>query len=396
VSRRVRLPRPDGSLELRELGDPTDHPRPSTPLRSRRVLAAAHVVADPLADNSGAAGAAVDWDATLAYRRHLWSYGLGVADAMDTAQRGMGLDWCTTRELIRRSCAEAAAEGGTVACGALTDQLPVGGRVSLETIIGAYEEQLAEIERAGGQAVLMASRHLAAVATGPDDYHRIYGHLLEQVDRPVIVHWLGAVFDPALEGYWGGVDLDAATETFLEIVTDHAERIDGVKISLLDKAREIDLRRRLPEGVRLYTGDDYDYPETIGGDEQGHSDALLGAFDMIAPAASAAVRALDEGDRDRFEAVLAPTVPLSRHVFGPPTYYYKTGVVFQAYLAGHQDHFRMIRGLESARSALHLAEQVRLADAAGLLPDPELAATRAARVMALSGIEPPGGTSLGS
>lgn len=396
MSRRVRLPRADGSIELRELGDPTDHPRSPARLQSRRILAAAHVVADPLADNSGAAGAAVDWDATLAYRRHLWSYGLGVADAMDTAQRGMGLDWPTTRELIRRSCAEAASVGGTVACGALTDQLPMDERASLKTIIGAYEEQLAEIEQAGGQAVLMASRHLAAVATGPDDYHRIYGHLLGQVDRPTIVHWLGAVFDPALEGYWGSDDLDAATEVFLEIISDHADRIDGVKISLLDKGREIELRRRLPEGVRLYTGDDYDYPETIGGDEQGHSDALLGAFDMIAPAASAAVRALDQGDRDRFEAVLAPTVPLSRHVFGPPTYYYKSGVVFQAFLAGHQDHFRMIQGLESARSVVHLAEQVRLADAAGLFPDPELAATRAARVMAVAGIDPPDGSWLGS
>lgn len=385
---KVRLPRPDGSLEIHELGDPVVHDRPSEQLRARKIFAAAHVVADPFADNSGASGATVDWEATLHYRRHLWSWGLSVADAMDTAQRGMGLDWETTRELIRRSCAEAVAEGGSIACGALTDQLPAGEPATLDAIVAAYEEQFETVESAGGQLVMMASRQLAAAATGPEDYESVYGRLLRQAGRPVIVHWLGAVFDPALEGYWGSSDLDEATTTFLRIVEENAEHVDGVKISLLDKAREVDLRRRLPAGLRLYTGDDYDYPETILGDEHGHSDALLGAFDMLAPAASAAVQALDDGDVARYHEVLEPTVPLSRHVFGPPTYFYKAGVVFQAYLNGHQDHFRMVNGLESARSAVHLGQQLVLADRAGALVDPELAAERCARVMAVAGVEP--------
>jgi hypothetical protein len=384
----VRIPLQDGSLATYELGRPKEFPRPRSPLTSRRAFAAAHVVADPLADTNPVSVAQLDWDATLAFRRHLWSYGLAVAEAMDTAQRGMGLDWAVVRELISRSLAEAAAEGGDIACGAGTDQLPPQQPATLERIVGAYEEQVALVEGEGGQAVVMASRHLAAAARGPDDYHHVYGRLLSQVKRPVIIHWLGEMFDPALIGYWGSSDLDEATVVFLDILKENAPKVDGVKISLLDKAREIDVRRRLPAGLRLYTGDDFDYPETILGDEEGFSHAFLGAFDLIAPVASAALQALDAGEATTFQDILAPTVPLSRHVFSTPTFYYKTGVVFMAYLNGHQSHFRMVGGLESARSVVHLARQFVLADKAGLLLDPELAVNRLAAVLALAGIEP--------
>ena len=382
----LRLPVASGEVRGYQLGSPGEFPRPTEPITSRRAFAAAHVVADPLADNSPGSGARLDWDATLAFRRHLWSYGLAVAEAMDTAQRGMGLEWSVVRQLITRSLAEAAAVGGDIACGAGTDQLPTAG-ASLDEIVGAYEEQVGLIEGEGGQAVVMASRQLAAVARSADDFHEVYRRVLSQVSRPVIIHWLGEMFDPALAGYWGGTDLDTATDHFLDILRENAEQIDGVKISLLDKAREVDLRRRLPVGLRLYTGDDFDYPEMILGDGDAHSHAFLGAFDLIAPAASAALQALDQGDAGRFEEILAPTVALSRHVFSAPTYYYKTGVVFMAYLNGHQNHFRMVNGLESARPLLHLAHQFVLADQAGLLDDPELAASRMAAVLALAGIE---------
>ena len=337
----LRLPVASGEVRGYQLGSPGEFPRPTEPITSRRAFAAAHVVADPLADNSPGSGARLDWDATLAFRRHLWSYGLAVAEAMDTAQRGMGLEWSVVRQLITRSLAEAAAVGGDIACGAGTDQLPTAG-ASLDEIVGAYEEQVGLIEGEGGQAVVMASRQLAAVARSADDFHEVYRRVLSQVSRPVIIHWLGEMFDPALAGYWGGTDLDTATDHFLDILRENAEQIDGVKISLLDKAREVDLRRRLPVGLRLYTGDDFDYPEMILGDGDAHSHAFLGAFDLIAPAASAALQALDQGDAGRFEEILAPTVALSRHVFSAPTYYYKTGVVFMAYLNGHQNHFRMV------------------------------------------------------
>ena len=383
----IRLPMRDGNVRVHRLGEPATFPRSSAPIESRRAFAAAHVVADPLAENGPADPATVDWDATLAFRQHLWSYGLSVAEAMDTAQRGMGLDWDATQELIRRSLAEARAVGGDIACGAGTDQLPADRFATLDEILAAYEEQVGLIEGEGGQAVVMASRALAAVAEGPDDYHEGYSRLLSQVSRPVIIHWLGDMFDPALAGYWGSQDLDAATDNFLAILVDCAEHVDGVKISLLDKDREIDLRRRLPDGMRLYTGDDYDYPETILGDGERHSHAFLGAFDLIAPAAAAALRALDDGHEEQFTKILEATVPLSRHVFAPPTFYYKTGVVFQAYLNGHQDHFRMVGGLEAGRSVVHLSEQFVLADRAGLLVDPERAAERMARVLAVAGVE---------
>lgn len=355
------------------------------PPRSRVVYSAAHVVADPL--GTAADGpAAVDWDTTLAFRRHLWAHGLGVAEAMDTAQRGMGLDWAGAAELIRRSSAEARSVGGRIACGVGTDQL-TGPATTLDEVTAAYEEQLAVVEAAGSQAVLMASRALAAVAKGPDDYLEVYGHLLRQSSDPVILHWLGPMFDPALEGYWGSDDLDAATETFLDVIAAHPDKVDGVKISLLDADREVALRRRLPGAVRCYTGDDFHYPELIEGDEHGFSHALLGIFDPIAPVAAAAVSTLDTGDSAGFRGLLDPTVELSRHLFRAPTRFYKTGVVLLAWLAGHQSHFTMVGGLQSARSLPHLARAYELADRVGLFPDPALAEARMRKLLAVYGAD---------
>ncbi len=385
-SRTVTIPNNDGSLSSHTLGEPAHFERPAAPLLSRRPFAAAHVVADPLAENTPDSGANVDWDATLEFRRHLWSWGLPVAEAMDTAQRGMGLDWDSTRELITRSVTEAKTVGGEIACGANTDQLPEGP-ATLDRIVDAYHEQIDLIEGLGGQAVVMASRHLAALAKGPDDYHEAYSRILSGVSSRAIVHWLGDMFDPALAGYWGGADLDAASDSFISVVTENAAKIDGVKLSLLDMDREIELRGRLPEDVRMYTGDDFNYPTTIRGDGERHSDAFLGAFDLIAPAASAAIQALDAGEDEQFDKILEPTLELSRHVFAYPTWYYKTGVVFMAYLCGHQNHFRMVNGLETGRSVTHLSRQLVLADEAGLLPDPDLAAHRMRLVLEVAGVD---------
>src|SRR5215470_8201863 len=381
------LPRSDRSLQPYTPGRAAAFPPADGPIKSRIGYAAVHVVADPLADNNPTLDVAIDWDATLAYRRYVWSLGLAVAEAMDTAQRGMGLGWDSAKELIRRSVAEArTVPGALLASGAGTDHLEPGPGVTLADVESAYEEQCGFIEGVGGRIILMASRALAACARGPEDYAKVYGRILSQVREPVIIHWLGDMFDPALAGYWGSADIDRATETCLGILHEHAAKVDGLKISLLDQQREIAMRRRLPKGVRMYTGDDFDYPTTIRGDAEGVSDALLGIFDVIAPAAAAALRALDAGDVARYEAVLAPTLPLSRHVFKAPTRFYKTGVVFAAYLNGHQSHFRLVGGLESARSVVHLAELFVLADRAGILRDPELAADRMRRVLALAGI----------
>jgi len=359
---------------------------PADPPRRRVAYAAAHVVADPLSDVDPSTEAALDWDATLAYRRHLWDLGLSVAEAMDTAQRGMGLGWETTKELIRRSVAEARSLDAGIACGAGTDHLELSSVATLEDVRSAYEEQCDFIEGEGGRVILMASRALAALAKSPEDYTEVYGAVLSQVSEPVILHWLGEMFDPALAGYWGERELDAAMEACLAIVSEHAPKVDGIKVSLLDKDREVEMRRRLPEGVKMYTGDDFNYPELICGDDEGFSHALLGIFDAIAPAASAALQALDAEDTDRYQEVLTPTVPLSRHIFKAPTRFYKTGVVFLAYLNGHQKHFRMVGGLESARSVVHLSELFVLADEVRLLVDPELAAERMRRVLAVAGV----------
>ncbi|WP_042426165.1 dihydrodipicolinate synthase family protein [Streptacidiphilus anmyonensis] len=371
-----------GAYRLRE---PLPLAASVTPALSRTVFAAAHVVADPNGENAPGAPAVVDWESTLAFRHHLWSLGLGVADAMDTAQRGMGLDWAATRELITRSGAAARAVGGTLACGVGTDQL-AGPTASLADITAAYEEQLEVVEAAAAQPILMASRALCAAAAGPDDYLRLYDRLVSQARQPVILHWVGEMFDPALRGYWGSTDLDEATETVLTLVKQHPDGVDGIKVSLLDADREIALRRALPAGVRLYTGDDFNYPQLIRGDELGFSHALLGVFDPIAATASAALQALDAGDLDRYDALMAPTLPLARHLFAAPTYHYKTGIVFLAWLCGHQDHFTMVAGAQSGRSVPHLVELFRLADQAGILRDPDQAAHRMRQFLAVAGV----------
>ena len=381
----IRLPTAAGAVEAHATGPASPYPAAARAPFPRVAYAAAHVVADPLAEASPRRVASVDWDATLAFRRHLWGLGFKVAEAMDTSQRGMGLDWPAARELIRRSVAEARAiDGADLACGVGTDQLAPGG--TLDQVRAAYAEQLATVEAAGGRAILMASRALAAAARSADDYLEVYGWLIRQAAEPVILHWLGDMFDPALAGYWGDRDPDAATETVLALIRGHAAKVDGVKISLLDEGREVALRRRLPPGVRMYTGDDYNYAELIEGDARGHSHALLGIFDAVAPAAAAALAALGEGDRARFRSILEPTVPLSRAIFETPTRYYKAGVVFLAWLNGHQDHFVMVGGLQSARPALHYAEVFRLADRAGLLRDPDMACARMRHLMALHGV----------
>jgi hypothetical protein len=381
------LPVEGGKIARYETRAPQAFPARPARAFNRIAYAAAHVVADPLADSDPWLATRVDWEQTIAFRRHLWQLGFGVAEAMDTAQRGMGLDWPTSLELIRRSI-DAARDtpGAIMACGAGTDHLSPGAAIGIDQVIGAYEEQCAAIEKLGGRIILMASRALVGAAHTPDDYMRVYGRILRQVRAPVIVHWLGEMFDPALAGYWGHADHGAAMEVCLEILAANAGKIDGVKISLLDEGKEIAMRRRLPKGVRMFTGDDFNFAELIEGDERGHSDALLGIFDAIAPAASAALVKLAAGDNAAFRRILAPTVPLSRHIFKAPTRFYKTGVVFLAYLNGLQSHFVMVGGQQSARGALHLAELFRLADAAGLLTDPDAAAERCARVMALSGI----------
>ena len=370
---------PDG--ERFELSAPPALPAPK-PFHDRMAYAAAHVVADPRAENVPGAPAALDWDATLAFRHHLWRHGFGVAEAMDTAQRGMGLDYPATRELIRRTAADAR---GPLVAGVGTDQLPPG-LSTLESVAAAYEEQLSDVEETGATPVLMCSRQLAAVATDADDYLKVYSGLLSQCSAPVVLHWLGDMFDPALHGYWGSADLDEAAETVLALIREHPDRVDGIKVSLLDEAREVALRRQLPPRVRLYTGDDFHYPQLIVGDELGYSDALLGIFDAIAPVAAAALEALDRGDVAAYRQWMAPTVPLSRHIFEPPTYSYKTGIVFLAYLNGHQRHFRMVAGQESARSVVHLSQLFRLAADAGLLADPKLAVGRMKLVLALAGV----------
>ena len=369
--------------------------RPDADVKFDRIVySAAHVVADPLAAIDPWLQCAVDWDTTIAYRRHLWSLGLGVAEAMDTAQRGMGLDWPTSLELIRRSL-DAAKEvpGALVASGCGTDHLNLDEVKSVDDVIRGYEEQMAAIEKLGGKLIVMASRALARVAKSPADYERVYDRILSQARQPVVLHWLGEMFDPALAGYWGAKDIDAATETALGIIAAHPDKVDGIKISLLDKAREIAMRRRLPKGVRMYTGDDFSYAELIAGDgfgsepTHGKSDALLGIFDAIAPAASAALGALAQGHIDKFHAILGPTVPLSRHIFATPTRFYKTGVVFMAWLNGHQTHFTMVGGQQSTRSLQHFAELFRLADAANLLERPGLAVQRMKTLLALHGVE---------
>jgi len=383
MSLSLRLPL-DGALETYPLtGTPVAHGTYS-PARSRLAFAAAHVVADPLGDNSPGAPAVIDWEHTLGFRHHLWSLGLSIAEAMDTAQRGMGLDWPATQELIRRSAAEAP--DGRIAVGVGTDQLPAGVH-PLDVVIGAYEEQLALAEEVGAQPILMASRALCAAASSPDDYRKVYDRLLSQSSRPVILHWLGSMFDPALDGYWGSDSVDVAADVVVGLIEDNVSKVDGIKVSLLDAGKEVALRKRLPEGVRLYTGDDFNYPELIQGDGDRYSDALLGIFAAIAPAAAAALKALDDNDLDTYNKVFAPTVPLARQIFSAPTYYYKTGIAFLAWLNGYQPGFTMVGGLQTGRSLPHLADTFRLADQAGVLTNPELAVDRFRQLLKVGGVD---------
>ncbi|WP_066270114.1 dihydrodipicolinate synthase family protein [Hydrogenophaga palleronii] len=390
----LKLPNASGAIEAYTLRGTTPV-KPAAGVKFNRIAySAAHVVADPLAAIDPWLQCAVDWDATIAYRQRLWSLGLGVAEAMDTAQRGMGLDWPTSLELIRRSL-DAAKDvpGALIASGCGTDHLVLENVKTVDEVIAGYEEQMAAIEKLGGKLIVMASRALARVAKSPADYERVYDRILSQAKQPVVLHWLGDMFDPALKGYWGNDDADKAMDTALAVIAAHPDKVDGIKISLLDKDKEIAMRRRLPAGVRMYTGDDFNYAELIAGDghgaeiTHGQSDALLGIFDAIAPAAAAALGELAQGKVQAFHDILGPTVPLSRHIFAAPTRFYKTGVVFMAWLNGHQRHFSMVGGQQSTRSLLHFAELFRLADAANLLEQPELAVHRMKTLAALHGVE---------
>lgn len=385
----LHLPTSSGRLEpFTVTNTPLPLPDKSAPRQFNRVAySAAHVVANPFADGDPWLDQSIDWERTIAFRQYLWDFDLGVAEAMDTAQRGMGLDWSGAQELIRHSLAAARNRSeALIACGVGTDHLIRYTDTTIDDVIRAYEQQIEAVEKLGGRIILMASRALVVAARSPEDYCRVYDRILRQTKESVIVHWLGEMFDPALKGYWGRDDHMAAMDVCLEVINSHARKVDGVKISLLSAEKEIIMRRRLAPGVRMYTGDDFNYAELIAGDEQGYSHALLGIFDAIAPAASAALAHLGAGNEAGFREILAPTVPLSRHIFKAPTRFYKTGVVFLAYLNGLQDHFVMLGGQQSARSLVHLAELFRLADKARVLRDPELASDRMRRVLALGGV----------
>ncbi len=383
---RLTLLNADGTTSTVPVNPAPAYTRPAAPLAARTAYAAAHVVPRPWAENVPGAPADIDWDATLAFRRHVWSWGLGVADAMDTAQRNMGLDARATRELITRSAAEAADVGGALVVGVNTDHID-DEVITLDAVIDAYTEQLHFTEDAGAGAVLMASRHLARAATSAADYERVYAAVLQRASSPVVLHWLGAAFDPQLAGYFGSADTATASATVLRIIGDNADRVSGIKMSLLDAEAEIGLRSRLPESARMFTGDDFNYVGLIAGDEHGHSDALLGAFAAIAPGASAAIQALDAGDVDGYRSILGPTEALSRQIFAAPTFYYKTGVAFLSWLNGHQASFTMIGGLHAARSLPHLSEIVRLANDSGSLEAPETAADRWHALLRLNGVD---------
>jgi len=361
-------------------------PQGKAPAFNRTVYAAAHVVVDPFATvDPWDASPSIDWDSTLAFREHLWSLGFKIAEAMDTAQRGMGVDWPVARELIQRSLRHArTVPGADLACGAGTDQLAAGPDVTLAQVEAAYREQIGVVEAEGGRVILMASRALARCARSPDDYLSLYGRLLRDVSQPVVLHWLGEMFDPALSGYWGSNDLATALATVATLIRDNADRVDGIKVSLLDAKWELELRRRLPAGVKMYTGDDFNYAELMAGDAQGHSHGLLGIFDPIAPVAAVALGELAAGNVARFRELLDPTVALSREIFRAPTRHYKAGVVFLAWLNGHQPHFSMAAGLQSARGAAHYARVFELVDQCGVLSDPELACRRMQAFLSVS------------
>jgi Protein of unknown function (DUF993) len=377
-----------GTVGRHELAAAQALRRPSGPLRSRVAYAAAHVIPRTGADNVPGAPADLDWDATLAFRHHVWSWGLGVADAMDTAQRNMGLDAKATRELIARSAAEARSVGGALVVGVNTDHVE-DPAIGLQAVIDAYVEQLHFAEDHGAGVVLMASRHLAQAATSAADYEHVYREVLARAGAPVVLHWLGPAFDPQLRGYFGADDVPTASDTVVRIMAEHADRVRGIKMSLLDAGAEVAVRARLPRGTSLFTGDDFHYVGLIEGDGVRHSDALLGAFALVAPHASAAIQALDADDPAAYRRILGPTEALARHVFAAPTFHYKTGVAFLSWLNGHQQAFSMVGGLHAARSLPHLSTLVGLADAAGALEDPDLAARRWNTLLALHGVPVP-------
>jgi hypothetical protein len=373
---------PDGSYTL--LADPLKTKKPKSPF-NRTAFAAAHVVADALSAADPSGPPAIDWKSTLAYRRYLLDLGFGIAEAMDTSQRGMGLDWPRALELITRSLDEAGPRKHLIFSGCGTDQLDPAAARGVDDVVKAYLEQLHAIQKRGGRIILMASRALVRVARSPDDYVKVYSRVLNEADHPVILHWLGEMFDPALKGYWGSTDFKPALETSLAAIDANVAKVDGIKISLLDDAKEIVMRRRLPASVKMYSGDDFNYPVLIAGDDKGYSHALLGIFDAIAPAASAALAALAKGDMKGYDKLLAPTVPLSRLIFRAPTQYYKTGIVFLAWLNGHQDHFVMVNGAQAMRPLPYFTEVFKLADQARLLSDPELAVKRMKKLLAVYG-----------
>jgi hypothetical protein len=384
----LTLPQPDGGLARYDLsGTPIVKP-PAVPGFNRIAYAAAHVVSDPRRDARPWEAPAIDWERTMAFRHHLWSLGFRIAEAMDTAQRGMGLDWAGAQELISRSLAEArTVPGADLACGAGTDHLNPADARSLDDVIRAYEEQVGFVEKHGGRAIMMASRALARLAQSPGDYRKVYGRILGQAKDKVVLHWLGDMFDPQLKGYWGSENFDAALDAVLSIIAENRDKVEGIKISLLENAKEVALRDRLPDGVLCFTGDDFNYAELIEGDGRKYSHALLGIFDAVAPQASKALASLAAGDVATFRSVIEPTVPLSRKIFEAPTQYYKAGVVFLAWLNGHQDHFTMPAGMQSARGVLHYADVFRLADQANVLDKPELAVARMKSLMTVLGVD---------
>lgn len=386
----LQLTLPDDKASLRSytlIGTQTPRPK-SSPQFNRIAYAAAHVVSDPLKDTRPWNDPAIDWEATMAFRHHLWGLGFRVAEAMDTSQRGMGLNWAGAQELIRRSLAEArTVTGADLASGAGTDHLDPAEAKNLEDVVKAYETQAGFIEKHGGRFILMASRALARIAKSPDDYAKVYGRILAQAREKVVLHWLGDMFDPQLKAYWGSERFEDALNTVIGIIEANRDKVEGIKISLLEERYELALRNRLPEGVLCFTGDDFNYAPLIEGDGNRHSHALLGIFDAVAPQASAAMTALANGDTRRFRAIIEPTVPLSRKIFEAPTQYYKAGIVFLAWLNGHQTHFTMPAGMQSTRGILHYADIFRLADQANVLDRPDLATRRMKKLLAIYGIE---------
>ncbi len=382
---KIKFPQASGASEIYSLqGEPLAIGKPRGEF-NRVAFAAAHVVADAFTGSDPSGSPAIDWDKTLAYRTYLLDLGFGIAEAMDTSQRGMGLDWAKAFELIGHSLKSAGKRSSQIYSGCGTDQLPASEARSLDDVIRAYLEQLHAIQKLDGRIILMASRALVKVARSPDDYLKVYARVLAEADHPVILHWLGEMFDPSLKGYWGSGAFEPAMETCLAAIDASVSKVDGIKVSLLDDQKEIAMRRRLPVGVKMYTGDDFNYPDLIAGDDQGYSHALLGIFDAIAPAASGALSALAKGNMKKYTKLMAPTVPLSRLIFRAPTQYYKTGIVFLAWLNGHQNHFVMISGAQAMRPLPYFIDIFKLADQAGLLADPDLAVKRMKKLLTLYG-----------